>query len=144
MTLEALHTEWATDSDLDFSRPDVELRNVPRLHSKWWKHYTSERQRYLLIKQEYEELRHAKFEWYLGRLDDAEREKRGWPHQHLRIVRQELDNYLSSDADLRPYQGKIENAEIKLKFLEDVIKHINNRGYLLKTYVEYMRFSQGA
>lgn len=144
MTLDALHAEWSHDQDLALDRPDKAIRDVPILHAKWWRYYTDERQRYVLFKQEHDELRRAKFEWYLGRLDDAEREKRGWPHQHLRIVRQEVDQYLHSDADLLPYAGKLEVQELKLKMIEDVIKHINNRGYLLRSYIDYLKFSQGA
>lgn len=144
MTLDTLHTEWSQDQDLTLDQPDKTLRGVPFLHSKWWKYYTTERQRYLVIKEEHDNLRRAKFEWYLGRMDDAERQKRGWPLQHLRIVRQEVDTYLSSDTDLLPFAAKLEHQELKLKFIEDVIKSINGRGYLVKTYVDYLRFSQGA
>lgn len=144
MTLEALHTAWAADQELSFERPDKMIRDVPLLHAKWWQYYTQERQRYLVIKEEYDDLRRAKFEWYLGRLDETEREKRGWPHQHLRIVRQEVDTYLNSDAELLPYSKKLEHQELKLKFVEDVIKHINGRGYLIRSYIDYLKFSQGA
>ena len=144
MTLDVLHKEWAVDQELTFDRPDKMIRDVPLLHSKWWRYYTDQRQRYSLLKHESDELRRAKFEWYLGRLDDTERERRGWPHQPLRIVRQEVDTYLNSDADLLPYRGKMENAEIKLKFIEDVIKHINGRGYLIRSYIDYLKFSQGS
>jgi len=144
MTLEALHTEWAKDQDLPLDRPDKAIRDVPLLHAKWWRYYTDERQRYLLLKQEHDGLRHAKFEWYVGRLDETEREKYGWPHQHLRIVRQEVETYLNSDADLRPLAGKLEIQETKLKFIEDAIKHINARGYLIHSYIDFLKFSQGA
>lgn len=144
MTLDALHAEWLKDQDLTLDRPDKAIRDVPLLHAKWWRYYTDERQRYVLIKQEHDELRRAKFEWYIGRLDEAERERRGWPHQHLRIVRQEVEQYLHSDTDLLPYAGKLEVQETKLKFIEDAIKHINGRGYLIRSYIDYLKFSQGA
>ena len=144
MTLEALHKEWATDQELSFDQPDKILRGVPFLHSKWWNIYTIERQRFIAVKQEHDTLRRARFEWYLGRLDDAERIQRGWEHQPVRIVRQEVETYLSSDALLMPFAGKLETLEIKLKFLEDVIKNINGRGYLVSTYVNGLKFSQGS
>lgn len=144
MTLEALHQEWATDQELALDQPDKMVRGIPYLHSKWWTIYTAERQRFILIKQEHDTLRRARFEWYLGRLDEAERIKRGWDHQPIRIVRQEVETYLSSDPILLPLMGRYENMEIKLKFLEGVIKAIDSRGYLLKTHVDWLRFSQGS
>lgn len=144
MTLEALHTEWQHDQVLDLSSPDKAIRQIPILHGKWWKFYTDERQRYLSIKQEHDVLERRKFEWYVGRLDDAERRELGWPPQPMRIVRQEVDRYLSTDTDLLPLSGRLTTQEVKIKFIEDCIKHINNRGYLMRSYIDYLRFSQGS
>ncbi len=143
MKLEALHKEWEADSVLP-DELELAIRNVPFLHGKWWRIYTTERATYIALKQEYNQLRRDKFEWYLGRLDDAVREARGWPPQHLRIVRQEVEQYLTSDTELVPLAGRIDVMELKLKFIEDVIKSINNRGYLIKTTVEWLRFSNGS
>lgn len=144
MTLDALHTEWSADQELDFSYPDKVLRQIPFLHGKWWQYYTTERQRYMALKQDHDSLKRAKFDWYLGRLDEDERKARDWPPQPLRIVRQEVDNYLNTDKDLQPLTGKLELQEVKLKFIEDCIKHINNRGYLIRSYIDYLKFSQGS
>ena len=144
MKLETLHSEWEKDSQLDFSQPDVVMRNVPLLHARYWRYYTDEKQRYVAVKQEYDTLRHTKFEYFAGRLDEAERLKRGWPQQPLRLVKQEIDNYLNSDADLMPLSARVEVAELKLKFLEDAIKHINGRSFLVNSFIQYLKFSQGA
>lgn len=144
MKLDALHDLWAQDQDLDLSQPDKALRSIPLLHSKWWRIYTDERQRHMLAKQELAALRHKKFEWYLGRLDPAECKALGWPLQHLRIVRQEVETYLANDEDLIPLFAKVDLAEAKLKFIEDVIKHINGRSFQVNTYVNWLKFSQGS
>lgn len=144
MTLEALHTEWQHDQSIDFSALDKVLRQIPLLHGKWWKLYTDERQRYQTIKQDHDVLERRKFEWYVGRLDETERLALGWAPQPLRIVRQEVDRYLATDADLLPLAGRLQTQEVKLKFIEDCIKHINNRGYLIRSYIDYLRFSHGA
>ena len=144
MTLDALHAEWAADQALDFSAPDKILRQIPLLHGKWWQFYTHERQRFLALKQDYDTLKRQKFEWYLGRMDEEERKTLGWHPQPVRIVRQEVDAYLNTDTDLLPLAGKVEVQELKLKFVEDCIKHINNRGYLIRSYIDYLRFSQGS
>lgn len=144
MTLEALHQEWQTDKELDFSYPEKAIAQVPLLHGKWWQYYTHERQRYVVLKQEHDALKRAKFDWYLGRMDEDERKARQWEPQPVRIVRQEVDTYLNTDTDLLPFAGKLEVQELKLKFIEDVIKHINGRGYLIRSYIDYLKFSQGS
>jgi hypothetical protein len=144
MTLDALHTTWAADAQLDFSRPDAELRNIPLLHSKYWQIYTSERQRWVLVKQEYDALKRAKTDWLLGRLSDEEIKERGWAPQQLHILRQDVESYLSADAELSMLSGKLENQKTKLDFLEDIVKNINARNFILKNYIEYLKFSQGS
>lgn len=144
MTLDSLHTEWEKDGDIPMGQLDVAIRAVPLLHGKYWRLYTAERARFITLKLEHDTLRRNKFEWYMGRLDDTLRVQLGWPLQHIRIVRQEVEQYLTSDADLSPVAAKLEVQELKLKFIEDVIKSINGRGYLIKSAVEWLRFSQGS
>ena len=143
MTLEALHNLWNTESQIDFSQPDSVIRNIPILHHQWWQRYTTERLQYVAVKQEYDKLRHKRMEWYTGRLDDVERKNLGWDPQPLRLVRGEVDAYLNADPLLFGLQGKVETQETKLKFLEDVIKQVNQRSFLVKNWIEWQRFSQG-
>lgn len=144
MTLDALHTAWAADAQLDFSRPDAELRNIPLLHSKYWQIYTTERGRGIVLKKEYDALKRAKTDWYTGRMSDEELKDRQWPPQQLHILRQDVDSYLSADPDLSLLSGKLETQNLKIDFIEDIIKNINNRNFILKNYIEYLRFSNGA
>lgn len=144
MTLDAIQSLWQKDQALDLSLPDQAIRDVPLLHSRWWGIYIEERQRLVLLKYDHDDLRRKKLDWLLGRMDEAERIALGWAPQNVRMVRQEVDAYLAVDPDLLPMAKKLAIQELKLKFVEDCIKHINNRGYLLKTYVEYLRYSQGA
>ncbi len=144
MKLTELHSQWAIDQDFDLSQPDRILRDIPKLHQKWWRIYTDERERYIALKAEYDELRLAKMEWYIGRMDDDERQRRGWPPQPLRLVKADVEIYLGADGDLSPRAARLQTQEVKMKFIEDVIKHINQRGYSVHTYVDWLKFSQGA
>lgn len=144
MTLKQLQDAWQADQALTLDQPELMVRDVPLLHARWWKYYTEERSRLTLLKADYDSIRRARWEWYLGRLDEAERKKLEWPPQALLIVRQDVDTYLAADTVLQPLKINCELQETKVKFLEDVIKHINNRGYLIRSYVDYLRFSQGA
>ncbi len=144
MKLDELHAEWGKDAQLDFSRPDAELRNIPLLHSKFWQIYTDERMRYVAVKSAYDTLKRAKTDWYTGRMSDEELKERGWAPQGLRIVRQECDSYLAADAELSTLFGKLETQKVKLELLEDIIKQINNRNFILRNYIDYLKFSQGS
>lgn len=143
MKLDDMHAEWETDAQVDVSRIDVVNRNIPYLHAKWWRLYTEERRRGLALRQELATLRGHKMDWFLGRMDDATREELGWPPQPIRIVRQEVEHYLSTDADLLPLATKVDHHEIKIKFLEGVLRSIEFRGQVVRNHMEWLRFSQG-
>lgn len=143
MKLEEIHTHWSTDSVIDWSNPPEMMRRVPLLHAKYWRIWTEERERFLAAKREYDTLRLARLNYWCGRIDEAERKARGWEPQPLRIVRTESDEYLNGDEVLKVPHGKMERQHTKLKLLEGIVKNINERGFLVRSYVDYLRFSQG-
>lgn len=144
MKLEDLHKLWDKEQELDFSQPDKIIRETPLAHGRWWKFYTDEKQRYLTIKQEHDKLRLLKYEWYIGRMSDSERISLKWAIQPLKLLKTEVDDYLATDAELAPLATRVELQLLKLKFIEDGIKSINNRNFLLKNYLEWLRFSNGS
>ena len=144
MNLETLQAEWDKDAEFDLGRADEVIRNIPLLHAKYWRIFVDEKLRRLKLRNEYALLRHLRYEYFAGRLDDAERIKQGWPVQPLRLVKQDIDSYLEADTILMPLKIKVEAQEIKMSFLEDVIKSINNRNFLVKNGIDYLRFSMGS
>lgn len=144
MKLTELHDEWAIDAEIDKSNLDEVARNVPKLHARWMRHYSEERSLYRKLKAQQQVLRRDKFEWFRNSITEERRTELGWAEpQAKRIDRSDVDMYLNADAEMQTLVQQIDLQETKLKFIEDVIKQINNRNFLLKTMVEYLRFTQG-
>lgn len=143
MTLDDYLTEWQTDAELDLSALDEAARNVPLLHAKWWKFYTRERLRFKAIDSQYKILYRQKWEYFLGKLDDVERERLGWPPQPLKILSQNVNIYLEGDNDIQQLLKKKALLEEVLRFIEDVLKQINNRNYTIKSAIDFLRFKHG-
>ena len=144
MTLEQYHDEWAVNAEIQLDRLDVEASHVPILHARWWRYYTTERLRYRKLEFELQTLRHYKYEWYSGKMDDSERIKLGWtPQPKLIRLKEAIDRHVNADPDV--FQARKEAAvqEETLKFLEDVIKSINKRGYDIKNTIDFLRFKSG-
>lgn len=134
---------WETDANVAPDQLDTEARNVPLLHAKWWKYYTNERLRYKMADMEYKTLYRQRWEYWLGKLDDDERTRMGWPPQPLKILQPQVDKYLDADPVLQEASKKKIMLEELLRFLEDVIKSINNRGFLLKTMMDFLKWKSG-
>jgi hypothetical protein len=143
VSLDSLLTEWETDSKLDLSALDEAARNVPYLHAKWWRTYTTERLRYKKLDMEFKELKRLRWEYWSGKLDDADREKHGWPVQPLKILSQNVGTYLDGDPVLQQVEKSRVLTEETLRFLEDVIKHINGRNFVIKSAIDFLKFKMG-
>ena len=143
MTLIDYQTEWEKDAPFDVSILDEEARNIYILHSRWWKYYSMERLRFKKLDCEYKILYLLRMEYWNGRLDDGVRKEKGWPVQPLKVLTPQLPTYLDADPVLQEVALKRAYLEEVLRFLEDVIKVINNRNYALSTALGYMKFKMG-
>ena len=106
MTLEQYQSEWVKDAELPPDELDAAARNVPLLHAKWWKFFSTERLRYKKADLEYKTLYKLRWEYWLGKLDDDERVKHGWPVQPLKILSPNITTYLDADPVLQPLIAK--------------------------------------
>jgi len=101
---------------------------------------------YLLrkMKTEYKKFFKLKTEYYRGELDVSELKQFGWAPQPLKILRQDIPSYMDADDDLIEQSLKVGAQEQKVEYLEAIIKMIGNRGFQLKTIVDWERFRTGA
>lgn len=143
MTLEQYLSEWERDADMDMAELDAAARNVPLLHAKWWKFYTTERLRFKKIESDYKLLYRRKWEYFLGKMDDTEREDLGWDPLPLKILSQNVGIYIEGDKDIQTLLVKKAYIEEVLRFVEDVLKQINQRNYHIKNCIDFLRFKHG-
>jgi hypothetical protein len=96
------------------------------------------------LKADYKELCKLKGQYYRGELDITELNSLGWEVQPLKILRQDIAAYVEADKDVIHLSLRIGFAEEKVSYLESIIKMISNRGFQLKTIVDWERFRTGA
>jgi hypothetical protein len=144
MTIDQYHDAWDADAPMHKDDLGTDARNVPLLHAKWWRYYTSEKRRYRQLLHKYKTLYHQKYVWYNGKMLDEDRIKLGWEPQPLSIKRTaDIERHIGADDDIQALMTERDDVEETLKFLEDVIKHINKRGFDVKNAIDYQRFQMG-
>lgn len=143
MTFDDYATEWAKDAPLDPAALDQAAQDVPVLHAKWWRFYVAERLRFKKLDYEYKALYQLRYEYWNGRLDDETRKEKGWPINNLKVLSPQLPVYLDADPVLQDLAKRRTVVEETLRFIEDVIKQINHRGYHIKNAIEFLRFKMG-
>ena len=74
----------------------------------------------------------------------AELEDEGWDQwQGNKPLKNEMDEFLTVDADLVILQDKVEYFKTVLYQLEQIIRSINRRGWDIKNAIEWQKFTNG-
>ena len=143
MTLEELDALWKVDCVLDESDLNGETRKIPVLHNKYYLYYVKQGLSTKRLRSELVELSKAKTEYYNGSMDPLEIKQRGWPINSLKIIRQDMQKYIDADKDIINLSLKIDYFFSIERYLEDIIKQINSRNFLIKNIIEWSRFTSG-
>lgn len=143
MKLEEIFEEWKKDSQIDRTELGEESLKVPKLHHKYHQVYSSEKLLLRKLEAEYKKLKLEKYEFLTQGPNEETREK-GWelPAKGL-ILKADIPMYLEADNDLINLSLKIGYQQEKIELLESIIKSLGNRGYNIKTAVDWARFMMG-
>ena len=144
MKLDDIMDLWEADGHMDMTELSTESLKIPLLHHKYYKLFVQEGLIQKKYEQEFKSLYKVKYEYFMGVMDKASMEERGWEPNPLKILKQDISIYMEGDSDLQLIQAKIDIQKQKVSFLESAIKTIANRGYLIKNVIDWERFKSGA
>lgn len=80
-------------------------------------------------------------QYYLGQLPDAVYQKE---KLRVRPLKTEISMYMAADKIMQEMNEYMKDAEDGVSFLEDTMKHVRDRGFNIKTAVEWRQFMMGA
>lgn len=143
MKIEDIHSEWSTDAKINPLELASESLNTPKLHGKYLKIMSDERLRLRKLRTDRPELILAKTEYFMGKMDREEMTRRGWEPFGLRLLKQDVNTYLDADKDMINLNLMIAMQEEKVEVLESILKTIANRGYAIKSYIDWKKFENG-
>ena len=143
MHIDEILDMWKKDSELD----PVDLANhsleIVKLHAKYLRMLSNERVLLKGLKHNYKQLLKLKYEYYTGTISQEDLAEKEWKPFQLKILKQDVSMYTDSDEDVVKLSLKIGIQEEKVEALESIIKAINNRGFQIKNYIDFMRFTHG-
>jgi hypothetical protein len=140
MKIEDIRDLMEKDSKIDDTALDAESLKIPYLHSKWYGIFIDELRLLRGLEQEYNRLLKEKTEYYLGKADDEVYEKKPLDHK---ILKQDLDIYLRADDDLMKLESRKILQQMKVEMIENFIKNINQRTFIIRNAIEFMKFKNG-
>ena len=141
MTLEELQTQVNRDFKLDDTELDSESIKIPLLHNKYLQHLN--KFSLLLKKAEYDHklLVRSKWEYYTGKADASVYQETPFD---IKVLKSDVHIYIDSDEELQKADQKVAYLNVVVKYLEQVLRSINNRTFLIKNAIEWKKFTSGA
>ena len=85
-----------------------------------------------------------KNDYYSGRMAQEDLEKLGWEPFLGKILKGEMHSYLEADEDVFRIKTKIVMMEEKINYLDSIVKMINNRGFQIKSAIDWIKFKSGS
>jgi len=143
MKIDDIYDLWREDSYFERDELTEETLKIPQLHSKYLRILSGERIRLKMLESESKKLYKNKHEYYRGDIDEDTLKEKGWEQNPLKILRQDLDMYIQQDQDMSEISSKIEMQKEKVSILESILQQINNRGYQIKSIIDWEKFKAG-
>ena len=141
MNFEQLQTEAKEDLDiLDQERLDQESFKNQKIKPKWLEYKT----RYELLKTQahikYTKLYRDKWEYYGGKSDAKVYAAKPFD---IKVLKTDLGMYINADNEIIELQAKISYYEIIIKYIDGIIKSIDNRGWDIRNAQDWKKFEAG-
>lgn len=143
MTLEEINEMWAKDAKINETNLGGEAIKIPELHNKYYIHYSNEALRMRKYKAELKKLEFAKYEYYTGTMTEAELKSRGWKPNPLKILRTDVNKYVECDEEIIKLSLKVDYHMQTANYLEDIIKQINSRNFMIRAAIDFAKFQAG-
>ena len=132
------------------ARKDLPITDHENLDQESYKNqknkikYLEQRSRFQLLLQkangDYQRMYREKWEYYGGKSDAKVYVAKPFD---LKVLKNDLAMYITSDEEVIALMDKIGYLETVIKYLEGVIKSIDNRGWDIKNAIEWKKFEAG-
>jgi len=144
-----LREDWAEDSHVDFQFKNKQYSadlaqvalDIPFIHNKYLNHYTDISQIKTSLEFEIRKLVKEKREYYGGEADARVYAEK--PFGNSIKTSEKMRVYLDSDDEVINLEAKIKFLDQMLYWLDQVMKQISNRGFQVKSAIEWEKFING-
>jgi len=144
MKIEDIIGMWQEDVKIDETELSRESLNIPLLHGKYLKHFSDERLKLRAFKMKQKQLHQRLMDYYRGDLNNpedlAELGREPYPFKRLK---NEVSYYVESDSEMVQLNTKIAYQQEMVDVLEEILKAVNTRGFVIKNSLDFLKFTSG-
>lgn len=140
MKLEDIITETEKYLTIDETNLAKEALETPKVYGIILRIRSNEGMVMQRYRYQLKRLYNEKKEYYLGRSSPEVYKEKPFD---LKILKSEVDSYIEADEEVSDLSLKIEIQNEKILYLDNALKQISNRGFMIKHAIDYQRMLNG-
>jgi hypothetical protein len=142
MNLETIQSMWEKDSQIDKFNIHDESAKIPSLHAKYFDIYNTIKLLREKAQAQDSTVRLERYNYYTGKASPEVYEDDPFPYK----VREKdaIQRHMAADEKIQTIELKIKYYNVMLTYLEDIIKQINNRSFMLKNIIDWNNWQRVA
>ena len=143
MKLEEIQELWNRDREIDITELATESIRIPQIHDKYLKIYVDEKIKLRKLQLNLAKISKMKSDYYSGRMSQEELDRLEWQPFLVKVLKGEVNSYVESDDDIIKLKETIVLMEEKINYIDSVIRMINNRGFQIKSAIDWIKYKDG-
>ena len=143
MKLEEIQELWNRDREIDITELATESIRIPQIHDKYLKIYVDEKIKLRKLQLNLAKISKMKSDYYSGRMSKEELDRLEWQPFLVKVLKGEVNSYVESDDDIIKLKETIALMEEKINYIDSVIRMINNRGFQIKSAIDWIKYKDG-
>jgi hypothetical protein len=143
LKLEEIIEMWSSDCKIDNERLQSEIMRTPILHSKYWNILINERLLLERLKIRLQENEILLDEFFGRTLTKEELDKHGLVYSDKRYMKADIKKHIDVHPKTVEIKLKMVAQTEKIRFLEDCVKMIHGRSFLIKDIIAHKVWESG-
>ena len=114
--------------------------SIPELANKYHQLAFDERKTLRFLEAQYDIIILSRWKYYSGKANPDEYEKEPFD---LKVLRNDIDMFLSADKLIKDIKDKVEEQEEKIKLIDTTAKNIINASFNISNAIKWKKFLSG-
>ena len=143
MNIENLKELITKDSQIDSTELGIESLKIPQLHSKYLTILADVKLLLTKHQNDLAVLRLRKWKIYTGKASKEELDEWKEEPSDLTILKSDVEQFVEADPKVIELKSKVAVNEVKLRIVEEFIKSLNNRNFMIKSAIDWQKMMNG-
>jgi hypothetical protein len=143
MNLENLKELITKDSQIDSTELGIESLKIPQIHSKYLTILSDVK---LLLTKQQNELAILKLrKWKIFTGKASQEELKLWDEEpcNFTLLKSDVEQFVEADPKVIELKSKVAVSEVKLRMVEEFLKALNNRNFMIKSAIDWQKMMNG-